>query len=85
MMAMMMMTSISTMITQSYNYVKQGKDNDKSIEEWKTNYENYLNRIWEKILEWQKSDINYLCTTYPSLRELFERTAKLDRAIFARS
>lgn len=85
MMAMMMMTSISTMITQSYNYVKQGKDNDKSIEEWKTNYENYLNRIWEKILEWQKSDINYLCTTYPSLRELFERTAQLDRAIFARS
>lgn len=85
MMAMMMMTSISTMITQSYNYVKQGKESNKSIEEWKTNYENYLTRIWDKILDWQKSDINYLCTTYPSLRELFERTAQLDRAIFARS
>lgn len=85
MIAMMMTTSISTMVTQSYNYVKQGKDGTRSVEEWKTNYENYLSRIWDRILEWQNSDINYLCTTYPKISELFEHTAKLDRAIFARS
>ncbi|MEE0266068.1 MAG: cell division protein FtsK, partial [Acutalibacteraceae bacterium] len=48
MIAMMMTTSISTMVTQSYNFVKQGKDSEKSIEEWKTNYENYLTRIWNR-------------------------------------
>lgn len=85
MIAMMMTTSIATMVTQSYNFFKQGKDSEKSIEEWKTNYESYLTRIWERILEWQNSDINYLCTTYPRISELFEHTKKLDRAIFARS
>lgn len=85
MIAMMMTTSIATMVTQSYNYFKQGKDSVKTIDEWKTNYEKYLTRIWERILEWQNSDINYLCTTYPKISELFEHTKKLDRAIFARS
>lgn len=85
MIAMMMTTSISTMVTQSYNFIKQGKDSEKSIKEWKINYEQYLTRIWDRILEWQNSDINYLCTTYPKINELFERTAKLDRAIFSRS
>ena len=85
MIAMMMTTSIATMVTQSYNFFKQGKDSEKSIEEWKTNYESYLTRIWERILEWQNSDINYLCTTYPRISELFEHTKKLDRAIFTRS
>lgn len=85
MLAMIMTTSVSTMVTQSYNFIKQGKDNEKSIEEWKTNYENYLTRIWDRILDWQKSDINYLRTTYPDIDELFKKTALLDRAIFARS
>lgn len=85
MLAMMMTTSIATMVTQSYNFVKQGKENTRSVAEWKTNYERYLTRIWDRILEWQNSDINYLCTTYPKIYELFEHTAKLDRAIFARS
>lgn len=85
MLAMMMTTSISTMVTQSYNFVKQGKEGEKSIKEWKSNYEKYLTRIWNRILEWQKSDINYLCTMYPAINELFIKTAYLDRAIFARS
>ncbi len=85
MIAMMMTTSISTMVTQSYNFVKQGKDSVKSIEEWKTNYENYLTRIWNRILDWQKSDINYLRTTYPDMDELFKMSSYLDRAVFARS
>lgn len=85
MIAMMMTTSVSTMVTQSYNFVKQGKDNEKSIEEWKDNYEKYLTRIWNRILDWQKSDINYLRTTYPNIDELFKKTASLDKVIFARS
>ena len=85
MIAMMMTTSIATMVTQSYNFVKQGKDGEISLEEWKANYEKYLTRIWETILEWQRSDINYLSTTYPCINELFTKTANLDRAIFARS
>lgn len=85
MIAMMMITSVSTMATQSYNFIKQGRDNEKSLAEWKDNYENYLTRIWNRILDWQKSDINYLRTTYPNMDELFEKTSILDRAIFARS
>lgn len=85
MIAMMMTTSVSTMVTQSYNYFKQGKENEKSLEEWKSNYEKYLTRIWDRIQDWQKSDINYLRTTYPDINELFENTSVLDRAVFARS
>lgn len=85
MMAMMMATSLSTMVTQSYNFVNQGKKDKKSVEEWKANYENYLSRIWDRIIEWQKSDINYLCTTYPDIEKLFEQTSILNRAIFSRS
>ena len=85
MLAMMMTTSVSTMVTQSYNYFKQGRDNVKSIEEWKENYEKYLTRIWNRIQDWQKSDINYLRTTYPRIDELFRNTEVLDRAVFARS
>lgn len=85
MLAMMMTTSVSTMVTQSYNYFKQGRDNVKSIEEWKDNYEKYLTRIWDRIQDWQKSDINYLRTTYPRIDELFRNTEILDRAVFARS
>lgn len=85
MIAMMMTTSVSTMVTQSYNFIKQGKESEKSIEEWKNSYEKYLTRIWNRILEWQRSDINYLCTTYPTIGELFSRIANLDRAVFARS
>lgn len=55
------------------------------MEEWKANYEKYLTRIYNRILEWQESDINYLCTMYPAISELFSRAAALDRAIFARS
>ena len=85
MLAMMMTTSVSTMVTQTYNYFKQGRDNEQSIDEWQTNYEKYLQRIWDRIQEWQNSDINYLCTTYPKISELFENTKQLNRAIFARS
>lgn len=85
MMAMMMATSLSTVITQSYNFIKQTSEDKKSIEEWKTNYEKYLTRIWDRILKWQKSDINYLCTSYPNIEELFSKTEILDRAVFARS
>ncbi len=85
MIAMMMTTSIATMVTQSYNFVKQGKESKKTAAEWKSNYERYLTRIWDRILEWQNSDINYLCTTYPKISELFEHTEGLGRAIFARS
>lgn len=85
MIAMMMVTSVSTMVTQTYNFIKQGRDNVKSLSEWKSNYENYLTRIWNRILDWQKSDINYLRTTYPNMDELFASTQVLDRAIFARS
>ena len=85
MLAMMMTTSVSTMVTQTYNYIKQGKDSEESIEEWKSNYEGYLTKIWDRIQDWQKSDINYLRTTYPDIDELFTNTAKLNRAIFARS
>ncbi|MEE3450040.1 MAG: FtsK/SpoIIIE domain-containing protein [Acutalibacteraceae bacterium] len=85
MVAMMLTTSVSTMVTQTYNFFKQGKENETTLAEWKTNYEKYLTRIWDRIIEWQKSDINYLCTTYPTMSELFSRTANLDRAVFARS
>lgn len=85
MLAMMMTTSIATMVTQSYNYVKQGKASEQSVEEWKENYERYLTKIWEKIVEWQESDINYLRIKYPAIQELFSNAENMDKSLFSRS
>lgn len=85
MLAMVMITSVSTMVVQSYNYVKQGKDGKKARDEWKKSYMDYLTQIWKKIELWQKQDIAYLRKMYPQTPELFQNTERLDKSIFSRS
>ena len=85
MVAMMMATALSTTITQTYNYIKQGAEDKISVEDWRITYQEYLNNILKRIRQWQESDVVYLRTTYPDIGHLFKNVMKLDRSIFSRS
>ncbi len=76
---------VVAMVTSFYNYMKQRKDYKKNIEEWKNNYENYIHRKIKLIKEWQKSDIKYLNSVYPSMGTLFNNTSEINGSIFSRS
>ena len=76
---------VVALVTSLYNYMKQKNEYEGNVEEWKTNYENYINRKIQTINEWQKSDIKYLNSVYPSMGTLFKNTAEINSAIFSRS
>ena len=76
---------VVALVTSLYNYMKQIKENKKDVEEWKTNYENYINKKILTIKEWQKSDINYLNSVYPDMDTLFTNTSEINSSIFSRS
>lgn len=76
---------VVAMVTSLYNYKKQKSEYKKNVEEWKDNYENYIHRKINTINEWQKSDIKYLNSVYPSMDALFINTAEINGAIFSRS
>lgn len=85
---MMMMSgamAVVAFVTSFYNYRRQKRDYVKSVEEWKSNYENYIARKIATIKEWQQSDIKYLNSTYPNMGTLFANTANINGAIFSRS
>ena len=76
---------VVALVTSLENYMKQIKENKKDVEEWKTNYENYINKKILTIKEWQKSDINYLNSVYPDMDTLFTNTSEINSSIFSRS
>lgn len=76
---------VVALVTSLYNYMKQKKDHKKSVEEWKENYENYINKKITTIKEWQKSDIKYLNSVYPDMNTLFANTEEINGSIFSRS
>ena len=76
---------IVALVTSLYNYLKKKNEYRASVEEWKTNYENYIHRMISTIKEWQVSDIKYLNSMYPSMDTLFKNTAEINGALFSRS
>lgn len=77
--------AVVSLVTTFYNFRKQGRDYEKNVEEWKTNYETYIARKIETIKNWQMSDIKYLRSTYPDMGTLFKNTANIHSSIFSRS
>ncbi|MCL2078618.1 MAG: FtsK/SpoIIIE domain-containing protein [Oscillospiraceae bacterium] len=77
--------AVVAFVTSFYNFNKQKNEYKKNVEEWKSNYENYINRKIQTINEWQKSDIKYLNSVYPNMTALFNNTAEINGAIFSRS
>lgn len=77
--------AVVAFVTTFYNFLKNRNEDKKSIEEWKSNYENYIHRKINTINEWQKSDINYLNSVYPSMGTLFKKTSEINNSIFSRS
>lgn len=76
---------IVALVTSLYNYLKKKNEYKASVEEWKTNYENYIHRMISTIKEWQVSDIKYLNSMYPNMDTLFKNTAEINGALFSRS
>ncbi|MDD6824804.1 MAG: FtsK/SpoIIIE domain-containing protein [Oscillospiraceae bacterium] len=76
---------VVALVTSMYNFFKKRKDHRYDVNEWKNNYENYIERVIKTIKSWQDSDIVYLNTTYPEMSELFKNTADIDGSIFSRS
>lgn len=76
---------VVALVTSFYNFMKQKNEYKGNLAEWKKNYENYIHRKIETINEWQKSDIKYLNSVYPTMDTLFRNTAEINSAIFARS
>lgn len=76
---------IVALVTSLYNYLKKKNEYRASVEEWKTNYENYIHRMISTIKEWQVSDIKYLNSMYPNMDTLFKNTAEINGALFSRS
>ncbi len=76
---------IVALVTSLYNYLKKKNEYKASVEEWKTNYENYIHRMISTIKEWQISDIKYLNSMYPNMDTLFKNTAEINGALFSRS
>lgn len=76
---------VVALVTSLYNFMKQKKEYGKNVEEWKENYENYINKKIATIKEWQKSDIKYLNSVYPDMNTLFQNTAEISASIFSRS
>ena len=77
--------AVVSFVTSFYNYQKQRNEHQKTVEEWKENYENYIHSKILTIKEWQESDIKYLNSTYPSMDVLFQNTKDIDSSIFSRS
>ncbi len=76
---------VVALVTSMYNFRKQRNDYKKNVEEWKENYENYINKKIATIKEWQQSDIKYLNSVYPDMNTLFTNTAEINGSIFSRS
>lgn len=76
---------VVALVTSLYNFMKQKGDYKKNVIEWKDNYENYIHRKINTINEWQKSDIKYLNSVYPSMDSLFNNTSEIKSSIFSRS
>ncbi|MCL2808202.1 MAG: FtsK/SpoIIIE domain-containing protein [Coriobacteriia bacterium] len=76
---------VVALVTSLYNFMKQKKEYKGNIDEWKSNYENYIRRKIQTIHEWQKSDINYLNSVYPNMDTIFKNISEINSMIFARS
>ncbi|MEE1304829.1 MAG: FtsK/SpoIIIE domain-containing protein [Agathobacter sp.] len=85
MMIMMIAMPMVSGITTIYNYNKQKRQYRVNIEEWKANYENYIARKIQTIIDWQDNDITYLNSVYPDMKQLFYKTSEIDSSIFSRS
>lgn len=85
MMVMTLVMPIVALVTSTYNYFRQRNEYKATLEEWVSNYEAYINNKIVTIKRWQKDDIKYLNSTYPSMKKLLENTAAIKSSIFSRS
>ena len=76
---------VVALVTSFYNFMKKRNEYKGKVEEWKSNYENYIHRKINTINEWQRSDIKYLNSVYPNMDTLFRNTSEISSAIFSRS
>ncbi len=64
--------SVVTLITSVINYIRVKKRYKKSLADWRGNYEKYINKTIEGIMERQQKDAAKLSELYPDVNELFD-------------
>ena len=64
--------SVVTMVTSVINFFRSKKKFKQSLENWRTTYEEYIDKTIAGILERQQADTEKLCELYPDVNELFD-------------
>ncbi len=64
--------SVVTLVMSVINYIRGRKKYKKSLADWRGNYEKYINKTINDILERQQKDAAKLSELYPDVNELFD-------------
>lgn len=76
---------LSTFAIQLFRFFKNKNDLKNARKSWKSNYENYLDRICQKIEKYQEQDVKYLNCCFPSMQKLIESIDNVSDSLFSRS
>ena len=82
MMLFMGCSVLGTFLVQAYRYQRNKKNFKKSKALWKANYEAYLNRLCQRIEDYQAQDILYLKESFPSMKKLFSYIEGISGMVF---
>ncbi|MEE5993705.1 MAG: hypothetical protein V3G42_10750 [Oscillospiraceae bacterium] len=64
--------SVVTILTTITNWIRQRKKYQNSLKKWRKEYEDYIDKLVNEILERQKKDTNKLDELYPDICELID-------------
>ena len=76
---------LSTFGVQLYRFFNNKSNFKKATATWKSNYENYLDRVCRKIERYQKQDVKYLNEYFPPMENLIKHIEEISDSLFSRS
>ena len=76
---------LGTFIIQLFRFHNNKANFKASIRAWKSNYENYLGRICNRIEEYLKQDVIFLNDCFPSMQQLIQNIDNISDSLFFRS
>lgn len=86
MIAFMICSALGTFLAQAFRFERNKKKFKEDTASWKFNYENYLERLCQKIEDYQAQDILFLSECFPSIEKLIQRIDQIsDIILFSRS
>ena len=64
--------SLVTVVTSVINWIRQDKKYKKDLDKWRSEYEKYIDKTVQRIIERQNADCAKLDEMYPDVNELFD-------------